>query len=221
VIALVLGLFLVQLGLTTLQRIDRHRSDAVIRHDALVANRVVWTTLRRELGLGVASLDWRVGTDTLALRAFRGVGIVCGVGTDSSLVVSYRGDRRVDPTKDSVEVTSEQGVRVHVGLRSAVPASPPCPGARAGESTERWLLADEPGGQAVVARIFESGSYHLANSALRYRIGAGGRQPLTAEVWDDSRTRFVVRDSSVELELGHLPGYGPDRTLFLAWRGRK
>jgi hypothetical protein len=42
--------------------------------------------------------------------------------------------------------------------------------------------------------IFESGSYHLSSRALRYRIGAAGRQPLTAEALHLPGSRFTALD---------------------------
>ncbi len=44
-----------------------------------------------------------------------------------------------------------------------------------------WEL-DPPVPGAVIGRLFERGSYHLAAGAFRYRPGRGGRQPLTAQV---------------------------------------
>jgi hypothetical protein len=38
--------------------------------------------------------------------------------------------------------------------------------------------------------LFESGTYHIANRALRYRLGTEGRQPLTDELIDDRRSGF-------------------------------
>jgi hypothetical protein len=35
--------------------------------------------------------------------------------------------------------------------------------------------------------LFEAGSYHLSEGALRYRRGRGGRQPLTEEVLAGAR----------------------------------
>jgi hypothetical protein len=43
-----------------------------------------------------------------------------------------------------------------------------------------WSELSE-GARPSLVRLFESGEYHLADGALRYRRGGGGRQPLTPE----------------------------------------
>jgi hypothetical protein len=72
------------------------------------------------------------------------------------------------------------------------PSVPPCARA-AGESVFTLTLSAAADSAGFVA-VFESGSYHLSTNALRYLRGAGGRQPLTADVLDDS-TRFASSTS--------------------------
>jgi hypothetical protein len=219
-VALLLGLFVVHLGLTTVLRLRRFQERAERRHDVLVATRISRTVLRGELARGEAGVDWIVGRDSAAVRAFRGTGVVClrGEGPDE-LVVAYRGDRLPAPVKDSVEVTTSGGGRVVLDLLSSEPAAGPCPGVASGETPVRWLLGGTVPPDAVLGRVFESGSYHFANAALRYRIGAGGRQPVTPSVWRDAGTGMSVGDSAVVLKLEPRAGWGPSRSGFLVWGG--
>lgn len=217
-VGLLLGLLVVHLGLTTMRRLESFEDRSSRRHDALLSTRIVRTVLRGELARGAAGTDWTVGGDSVPLRAFRGTGVVCSVSTvGRRLVVAYLGDRHPDPVKDSVEITGADGGVTVVGLSSWIPSVTPCPLATASEAVHEWTLDTAPPDDALVARVFESGSYHLVGSALRYRIGAGGRQPLTPEVWRDGATGLTPLDSVVVLELAPRPGYGPDRAEFLAW----
>lgn len=217
-VALLLGLFVVHLGLTTLHRLDRFEQRASRRQDALLSTLIARTALRGELARGEAGRDWTVGGDSVALRAFRGTAVVCAVSASGlELVVAYRGDRQPDPAKDSVEVTGADGSITAVRLSSNGPSSAPCPLASAGEVVQAWTVESAVPSGALLVRVFESGSYHLAGSALRYRIGAGGRQPLTPEVWRDAATGLTRSDSAVILELAPFPGYGADRAEFLTW----
>lgn len=180
-VALLLGLFIVQLGLGTLARLDGARRRLAARTDFLVTKRVTRHVLRTELGHGVAGTDWQVGGDSVSLRAFRGTALVCRADSaTASLSVSFRGERAPDPTKDSVLLLTEAGrreVRALAGV--GAPASPCTALDSAGAAT--WNLdAPAPDG-TVLARLFERGSYHLDAYALRYRRGASGRQPLTPE----------------------------------------
>ncbi len=216
VVALLLGLFVVHLALTTTQRLERYRERAARRHDALLSTRVARTVLRGELARSGG--DWSVGQDSLGLRAFRGTAVLCQAGAGpAEVVVAYRGDRLPEPTKDSAEVIVGDGGRVVLGLRSAEATALPCAWAAPGESVQLWRLDGSLPAGAVVVRVFETGSYHLTGSALRYRVGAGGRQPLTPEVWRDAGTGFDSRDSLLFLDLAFRPGHGPDRSGFLTW----
>jgi len=220
-VAMLLGVFLLQLGLSTIQHLREQQQRAERRLDVLAASRVAGTVLRGELVRGGRSSDRSVGPDSIALRAFRGTGVVCALGaTPDEVVVAFRGDRGPDPSKDSLEVTGREG-RIHVrGLRAVSPAHASCPVADPRERALRLSVEGSVPSDAILVRIFESGSYHLTGSALRYRIGAGGRQPLTPEVWRDGGTGIVSRDSLLVLELDPLPGHGAWRSRFLAWAGR-
>lgn len=220
-VALLLGLFVVHLGLTTMLRLDRFEDRAARRQDALLATRIARTVLRGELARGQPGHDWSVGRDSLALRAFRGTGVVCTVGPVSGqLLVAYSGDRQPDPSKDSVEITSTDGTMLVTALASSAGSSATCPVATAGETIHEWTVDTVVAQGALTARLFESGVYHLAGSALRYRIGGGGRQPLTPQVWRDAATTLTSVDSVVVLELSPRERLGTGSREFLAWLGR-
>ena len=83
-----------------------------------------------------------------------------------------------------------------------------------GGSLERWTLSDTVAG-ATLVRLFERGSYHLSDDALRYRIGSGGRQPLTAPRFDPARSGIVRSGRSrvllvVSPRPGRRGGRGPE-----------
>ncbi len=119
-----------------------------------------------------------VAADTLSLRALRGVGIICA-GAGTGVDVRYRGMRWPDAAKDSVVTMAATGVPERAiavdSDRNAAGACAPHPG----EAVRRWTLSDSAGGAGDLLLVFERGSYHLTGGALRYRRGAGGRQPLT------------------------------------------
>lgn len=129
--------------------------------------------------------------DSLALRVFRGRGIVCG-SANGDLLVRYSGDRLPDPRKDSLLVITASG-------ESAAPLyavhSPPGTCTVAPGERLLQLATDEIPG-SVIALTFESGSYYLAGRALRYRTGGEGRQPLTAEVLGGESLAFIALDTS-------------------------
>lgn len=137
--------------------------------------------------------------DSLAIRAFRGFGLPCGV-TAAGVLVRYTGDRMPDATKDSVLViTSSVGESATVLLQST-PASGQCP-SLAGEVILEWRTGHALPLTAVLL-AFESGSYHLSTGAFRYRTGAGGRQPLTPAVLQHPGSRFMgVSAQSIRFQL--------------------
>jgi hypothetical protein len=148
-------------------------ADAEVRE----TRRIARYTLAQELRTGLAGIDWVAGDgDSVALRAVRGTGVRCASVSPPRWVVRYTGLRRPDSAKDSVLVLATDGVwRVAKLVRTR-------PGAcEDGAGGEIWEL-NPPVPGAVVGRIFERGSYHVAAEAFRYRPGRGGRQPLTAQV---------------------------------------
>lgn len=160
--------------LTTLRHALRNvAGDAEMRE----TKRIARYTLAQELRTGLAGIDWTAGAgDSVAVRAFRGTGVGCAHATLPLWVVRYTGLRRPDPAKDSVLVLAADGVWRVADLVRARPGA--CGDGSGGETWE--LHPAIP--QAVVGRIFERGSYHVAAGAFRYRPGRGGRQPLTSQV---------------------------------------
>ncbi len=202
-VALLLGCLLAALAVGTFARQRTLQATLAHRADALAAARVARHLLGRELRAGDGTEE--VGADTLALRAYRGVGVVCAAAADEhELVVRVEGVREPDPDKDSVRVTGAGGGDVVLALEERGPASMPCPGTP--EGIERWRLSGAAPPAPLLARYFERGSYHLDRGALRYRRGAAGRQPLTPEVLLTPPSRFHARGAGeIELEL-YLPG---------------
>ena len=155
------------------------------------AQRVLRSVLRAELGTGAPGVDWAAhAPDSIRLRAFRATAIPCGPPVDSTLVVGVRGVRALDPSKDSVLVLTVDGrweVAAVVGRVAGECDSRDMPfWSTSPTEVERWTLRPMPVAP-VLLRVFETGSYHLADGVLRYRRGAGGRQPLTEAVLTSAR----------------------------------
>ena len=218
-VALTLGVFVVHMGWSTIRGLERFEEHARGRGDTVLAARVVRSVLRGELAHGVAGRDWWVTADSLSLRAFRGTAVVCGPSADSTgaLLVAYAGDRRPEPAKDSVELVGSDGSIAYFDLLTASDALDPCVLAVAGEVVMRWVVDGPLRDRWVAARVFERGGYHLTGSALRYRSGAGGRQPLTPEVWDDRDTGWRLDPASVSVSLRPTRGHGEVWGGFFAW----
>jgi len=212
-VATLLGAFLVHLGLTTLLRVDQFSRTLSYRHDVVMSVRVTRRVLQGELSRAGRGEDLIVGDDSIAVRAFRGVGIVCVPIGGRVAVVAYRGSRQVDPAKDSLEVVGADGSLTVLDLVGARASGTPCPIAVGREGVQEWVTDRDLPTDAVLVRPFERGSYHLSNSAFRYRRGAGGRQPLTPDVWDDPSTKFERRGSTVRVTLA--PADAPKR----GWSG--
>lgn len=150
-------------------------TDAEIRETGRIAR----YALAQELRTGLAGIDWVAGTgDSVVVRAFRGTGVRCASVPQSQWVVRYAGLRQPNPAKDSVLVLAADGVWRVADLVRVRARPGACGDGAAGEVWELNPAVPE----AVVGRIFERGSYHVATGAFRYRPGRGGRQPLTAQV---------------------------------------
>lgn len=181
VLAVLLLTLLVQGALGVLARQRRAATLLVEWDEAVKTVAIAQWVLADELRAGVAGRDWSTpGSDTVGLRAFRGTALVCPSGVvDGRVLVHYGGVRRAEPAKDSVLLLDGIGRWRALELVAREDASERCPGAP-GPGTEWWTLAGLPESVGPVARLFERGSYHVADGALRYRRGSGGRQPLTA-----------------------------------------
>jgi type II secretory pathway component PulJ len=177
--ALLCGLLLVQIGLA------RRVAERARTTDALRTARFVLDGEARRLQPG----DVRdIAADSLAARSFRGSAIPCSITDSARLHVRYRGDRLPDARKDSLVVITTSGERAAALVESAASPAVGCV-ARPGEVILR-VQAGAPIADAAVLLVFESGSYYLTSRALRYRVGAEGRQPVTAEAFAHPRTRF-------------------------------
>lgn len=219
IVALTLGLFVVHMGLTAVVELRRAGVRLAARQDALLSLRIARHVLRRELGHSDAVRDWSVGGDSLSLRAFRGMGLLCEEPSSSTgWVVAYRGERAPDPAKDSLEVTYSDGSVRYADLIGVGAAAEACGTPDATEVTFVWRTEPPLGDGAVLARIFERGSYHVSGSALRYRRGGGGRQPLTPELWSDEASGWRLGGGRVALELvPRSPEAGRPWSGFIAW----
>ena len=157
--------------LATQNRLLRSLGDGSADADAL---RLTAGVLREEMRWIDPARDIRsIGGDSIALRVFRGGGHVCAVTADL-VTVAYTGARLPSVDKDSVLLRTAAGEAVRA-VRDVVHA--PC-GTHPGLRLRLDSVAPNP---AAYALVFESGSYFLQNRALRYRLGAEGRQPLTDE----------------------------------------
>ena len=200
-IALICGLLVVQLSLAGLARVRSVGLRLTQRSEILAALRVSRVVLRRELRFGVRGVDWvDFAPDSISLRAFRGVGVVCPDGALApDLMVAWSGMRAPAPEKDSVLLLTGQGAWIRADLLSVRPTSDLCATDPRIE-LQRWQISVTPEESIVLARLFERGSYHVSGAALRYRRGRGGRQPLTPEVFDTPPSGFVKRGGSLALE---------------------
>lgn len=147
-------------------RMVRAQSEGVRFSEAVRASRLILGSELRTL----ESHDLIASSqDSLRVRAFRGGGPICYVN-GTQIGVRYRGYRAPDPAKDSVVLATAIGEE-HRAV--AAVAGRTCEG-------EGLLLEldAEVTGRPGLALVFETGAYHLANGALRYRRGEGGRQPL-------------------------------------------
>ena len=205
-VALLLGLFLLQAGMWAVARVRVSHAHLVTRSEVLAAVRLAGSLLRLETSTGTRGRDWAISGEALSLRAFRGTGLVCGTlsGADT-VVASYKGYRRPDPSKDSVLLVYPDGSRGVAVLRgwAAAPDTLCAGGPLVGRVVLRLGSAVPTG--AVIARVFERGSYTFSRRALRYRRGAGGRQPLTPELWE-SMTGWRQVGPRLEAELIHRGG---------------
>ncbi len=199
-VSLLLGLVVISLAWGALARQRTVASRLGSETDLLSARRLAAIVIGKELRAGVRGRDWVVGApDSLSLRAFRGWGPVCGFGSEpGNIVVVYHGERVANPAKDSVLILTAEGWW-RADLTRRVSRAGSCV-MDLGTDSEVWTI-DPPVPGALVARIFERGSYHVSGGALRYRRGLGGRQPLTPEVFDDDRSTVEARAAGVVFRL--------------------
>lgn len=166
---------------------ERARAADLMRTTSLVLN--------AELRYAAAP-DLTVTPDSVRLRAVRGTGVICRrIG--GVVRVRYRGVRRPDATKDSALVITDSataGVAFPVEDVATAVAEPGC------GAGYRLTLDGSPPGRGLLL-VFETGSYHLVDGALRYRRGRGGRQPVTEAVLADGGFRRGPHSLDVRLVL--------------------
>ncbi len=215
------GLFGVKMCLATMGGLRRSGTRLADRGDVVLSLRIARHLVRRELGRTDPTRDWGTAGDSLWLRAFRGVGLVCpGPSRPNEWIVAYRGERDPDPSKDSIEVTYPDGTIRYAALTGVGSAPGGCGVTDSTETMSLWRIDPALPTGPVLTRLFERGSYHFSLSALRYRRGRGGRQPLTPEVWKDGATGWRTNGPRLGLEL--IParvGAGQEWGGFLSWLG--
>lgn len=203
-VTLAVLVLLLALSLRALAGVARTTTGLQERGAWLEAARASRWVLRSELGAGEPGRDWRLNPpDSVGLRAFRGVALVCSALDDSTFAVRVRSARLADPAKDSVLVLRGDGVWDVGRLVAIGPAAPDCLDPSAGR-VERWRVAGlesrtGPEANPVLLRLFEAGSYHVAGATLRYRRGRGGAQPLSEAVLRGAR---LVGDTSAGIFAG-------------------
>ena len=197
----------------------------VSRAEALEGIRVVSWLIPRELELGSEGRDWTASSDTVALRAFRGFAVSDSVGASpGDHWVCFSGDRAPDPRKDSVLVLWPSGAWTQADLLRHRRTAGTCSGPGPSGVVAQWSVAGISE-EALAFRLFERGSYHLEDEALRYRRGEGGRQPVTSEFME--RGRFVPGPGGgpgLEWRLSLLPVPSPHQPAgppppSIQWRG--
>lgn len=201
VLALALGSLVLGIVTVALTGSIRWMRATAERAEALEVVRTVWVVLDEELRSGVPGRDWWVvGPRTVALRAFRGVARVCPAAPGpGSWTVAYRGRRLPDAMGDSLLVLGADGGWRAMALDRSDPGGG-CDPLLDGEVEFRWSWRQEGAPPPILVRLFERGEYHLADGALRYRTGNGGRQPLTPERLGTG-SGFRVGDGGLEVTL--------------------
>jgi hypothetical protein len=216
---LLLLLLVLQLGWMVTSAVARAATELADRGESLAAIRATAWILQEELDGVRAAVDVSEPQgDSFSLRAFRGTAVVCSAPAPGELVVRWSGFRSPDASKDSVLVLGGDGSWSVRALASRSVAPGACGGPASG-AEERWEL-DRPVDEPRLARLFERGSYHLADDAFRYRIGAGGRQPLTPPNLDPASSLVSTSPSGVLVQVetrgAHRRGAGPSlRRVFL------
>ena len=174
------------------ERLARAQSDGVTAAEALRLSAFV---LSGELRLLQPDEDLaRIAPESAAVRALRGLALVCGAAAGGALV-RYRGARAPDPAKDSVLLLRADSAALPLPLAGAAPAPAAC-AAGPGERVELWALGEAALPVGSAALLFESGTYALTRGALRYRRGGSGRQPLTVEWLDDAASGLQALDAA-------------------------
>lgn len=193
---------LVMTGLMAQTRLARRLTELASRAEA---ERVTATVLPAELRWA-ASGDLRSeGPDSVRARVFRGFAVPCGAENR----MAWRGIRAPATPKDSLLVIAA-GTESVQPLASVV-ADLPCSGYR---------LGGPPLAGSIVL-VFETGTYYLRDRALRYRVGAEGKQPLSEEWFDDASTALEPAPggalTALRLGLRHTQAGLPPESRRIRW----
>ena len=168
-----------------------HAEATILRHTAEHAAtdeslRSIRSIIRAELRQ-LAPIDLHgLARDSISARIFRGWGIVCAVDT-AAVTLRYRGLRDPAADKDSLLIA---GAERTATFSDAFRTPEPCD-----HAADEELIVIAPSlrvATGAVVLFFETGAYHLADHALRYRRGSEGRQPLTVENIDAARSTFAI-----------------------------
>lgn len=192
-VALLLGLLLIALVWRNAASVRTQLAALAQRAAQVEARRVVGLVLDAEAGGFVAG-----GAEgELPVRAHRWWGVVCDtLPVAGRATVHLQGLRRPEPDKDSLLVVTAAG-RVQLRRLDHARAVAACGG---GAVELGWTAhPDDP--PARLVRGFEYGAYRL-DAAFRYRRGAGGAQPLTAELFDPDSVALVGDSTGVLLRIG-------------------
>jgi type II secretory pathway component PulJ len=216
-VVLLLTALLIQGGWSVVATLVRSGERVAEISEGMETIRTVAWILEEEVSGGLPNRDWWPGgADTLALRAYRGLALVQGREADGQVTVCYRGIRNPNPEKDSVLfLAGDAGWTAHA-LLARVRRDPGCLDGAAGWE-EVWRLDPEPR-EPVLGRVFERGSYHLTAGALRYRRGAGGRQPLTPVRVAEGTLEQAPADGG--LRWGVLLSWSGENGDSIPWSGR-
>jgi hypothetical protein len=172
---LVMGLSVPLLGIWA--EFGRTQSRAVASQQGQVrvndTLRIVRLVLQSELRYALPAQWIADGGDSLAVRAVRGGGPVCATA-GNELAIRYSGVRAPDASKDSVLLVSDIGIEV-----APVIAVAPTAACTDGLTI---TLESPPADPPLFTLLYERGTYSVTAGALRYRRGAGGRQPMTEQI---------------------------------------
>ena len=161
-----------------------------------VSNRIADAEALRTAG-GIVAAEVRstaagdlhaISADSVALRVHRGLAVVTGVG-DDGITLDYEGIRDPDPAKDSLLIVGSE----RVGSFTLLAGDP------------LRIQSDVAVHTRDVLLFFETGAYHLATNALRYRRNVEGKQPVTDELIDHRTSRFGLEAQSSLVRI-HLRG---------------
>lgn len=171
----------------------RVRQEELLRVATVVLDRELRTLTPHDFGPVIG--------DSIRLRAVRGSGPLCGPGSGKEVVIQYRGTRRPDPEKDSLLLVSQGGTSGSAYAVRGAARDDACAAAL------RVTLDPAPPPTAGFALVYETGVYSISSGALRYRRGAGGRQPLTEAVLAGGhiRPRGPTLALAFELDPDSLP----------------